>query len=54
MSFNRKSRFEVVVKIINKVISTYKIRLQFNLLTRFVHCSKKNKLALVLIFELAS
>jgi len=54
MSFDRKSRLNVVVKVIDKIISTCEIRLRFNLLTRFVHCNKKNKLALVLIFELAS
>jgi len=54
MSFDRKSRLDVVVKIINKVISICEVRSRFNLLTRFVHRNKRNGLALILIFELAS
>jgi len=54
MSFDRKLRFNVVVKIIIKVISICEVDLRFSLLIRFVHYNKRNRLALVLVFELAS
>lgn len=54
MSFDQELRLNVVVKIINKIISTCKIRLQFNLLARFVYYRKRNKLTLILVFKLAS